>query len=173
MLYEVITVLALSMPLQLQRNPHEAFETDGAALYFDAEKASRYSDGELKYLYAHTLLHVMLKHAFRMGGRDAKVWNRSSDIVINLLLKDFERVGDRPEDEVLLEKFGDQSVEEVYNTLFQENPEGEGTPDEENPQETKRDLIENEGVDDAVMEELDALIVQAMGAASKQSYNFV
>ncbi len=163
-----LSVLALSMPLQIQVNPHEAFETDGAALYFDAEKASRYSESELKYLYAHTLLHIMLKHAFRMGGRDAKVWNRSCDIVINLLLKDFERVGEKPGDEILLEKFSDRSVEEVYHALYQENPEGEGTPDEENPQEQKRDLIENEGDNDAVMEELDALIVQAMGAASKQ-----
>lgn len=163
-----LSVLALSMPLQWQKNPHEVFETNGVTLFIDSDKALPYTDKQLKYQYAHTLLHVMLKHPFRLNGRDDKVWNRSSDIVINLLLKDFERIGERPEDEVLLEKFSDMSVEEVYNALYEENPEGEGTPDEENPQEQKLDIIENEGDSKAVMEEIDTLIVQAMGAAQKQ-----
>ncbi len=163
-----LSVLALSLPMHFRENPHEAFETDGSAIYIDETMAETLSEAHLKYTYAHTLLHVMLKHAFRMGERDHKTWNRSSDIVINLLLSDFERVGERPEDEVLLEKFRDRSVEEVYNTLYQEDQDGEGTPDEENPKEEKLDLIENEGNTEAAEEELDALIVQAMGAAQKQ-----
>lgn len=163
-----LSVLALSIPMPFRKNPHEVFETDGTAIYVDAVMAAAVPEPELKYLYAHTLLHMLLKHPFRMGGRDHKTWNRSSDIVINLLLSDFERVGERPEHEVMMEKYRDRSVEEVYNTLYQENPEGEGTPDEENPQEQKQDLIENEGDSEAAMEEIDALIVQAMGAAQKQ-----
>jgi len=163
-----LSVLALSLPMRLGENSHEAFETDGTAIYVDAAKSEALSDGELKYTYAHVLLHILLKHAFRMKERDNKVWNRSSDIVINLLLSDFERVGERPEDEVLLEKFRDRSVEEVYNALYREEQNGEGTPDEENPTEEKLDLIENEGDTQAAEEELDALIVQAMGAAQKQ-----
>ena len=163
-----LSVLALSLPMHFRANPHEAFETDGRAIYVDAAMAETLEEPRLKYTYAHTLLHVLLKHAFRMGERDGKVWNRSSDIVINLLLSDFERVGERPEDEVMMEKFRDRSVEEVYHTLYRENPEGEGTPDEENPKEQKQDLIENEGDTQAAEEELDALIVQAMGAAQKQ-----
>jgi predicted metal-dependent peptidase len=163
-----LSVLALSLPMHFRQNPHEAFETDGRAIYVDDAMAGTLGEPQLKYTYAHTLLHVLLKHAFRMGGRDAGTWNRSSDIVINLLLSDFERVGERPADEILMEKFRDNSVEEVYNTLYSENPEGEGTPDEENPKEEKRDLIESEGETQAAEEELDALIVQAMGAAQKQ-----
>jgi predicted metal-dependent peptidase len=163
-----LSVLALSLPMHLRKNPHEVFETDGRAIYIDETMAGTLNEETLKYSYAHTLLHVLLKHAFRMNGRDAKTWNRSSDIVINLLLNDFERVGERPADEILMEKFRDKSVEEVYNVLYSENPEGEGTPDEENPKEQKLDLIENEGDAEAAEEELDALIVQAMGAAQKQ-----
>ena len=163
-----LSVLALSLPMHFQANPHEAFETDGAAIYVDETMAATLNEAHLKYSYAHTLLHILLKHPFRMAGRDRKVWNRSSDIVINLLLSDFERVGERPEDEVMLEKFRDKSVEEVYNTLYRENKEGEGTPDEENPKEQKQDIIENEGDSEAAQEELDTLIVQALGAAQKQ-----
>ncbi|UFS61500.1 VWA-like domain-containing protein [Sulfurimonas sp. HSL-3221] len=163
-----LSVLALSLPMRYRKNPHEAFETDGTAIYVDTTMAETIPEPQLKYIYAHTLLHIMLKHPFRMGGRDHKTWNRSSDVVINLLLDDFERVGERPEHEVMMEKYRDQSVEEVYNTLYQENPEGEGTPDDENPQEQKQDLIESEGDSEAAMEDIDALIVQAMGAAQKQ-----
>jgi predicted metal-dependent peptidase len=163
-----LSVLALSLPMHFRKNPHEVFETDGTAIFVDTVMAETLPEPHLKYVYAHTLLHILLKHPFRMGGRDHKTWNRSSDVVINLLLSDFERVGEKPEHEVLMEKYRDQSVEEVYNALYQENPDGEGTPDEENPQEQKQDLIENEGDTEAAMEEIDALIVQAMGAAQKQ-----
>jgi len=163
-----LSVLALSLPMHLRANAHEAFETDGRAVYVDETLSAGMSEAHLKYNYAHILLHILLKHPFRMGGREHKTWNRSCDIVINLLLKDFERVGERPEEEVLLEKFDDMSVEEVYNALYSENPDGEGTPDEENPQEQKLDIIESEGDSEAAMEELDTLIVQAMGAAQKQ-----
>lgn len=160
--------MALSIGMQMRQNPHEAFETDGAAIYVDETMAQTLSDEQLRYTYVHTLLHILLKHAYRMGARDHKMWNRSSDIVINLLLSDFERVGERPETEVMLEKYRDRSVEEVYNALYQEQPDGEGTPDESEPKEQKQDLIENEGDSEALQEELDALIVQALGAAQKQ-----
>ncbi|MCJ7765840.1 MAG: hypothetical protein MUP09_07865 [Thiovulaceae bacterium] len=163
-----LSVLALSLPMHFGKNPPEALETDGMAVFVDTAMAEKMEEPQLKYQYAHTLLHILLKHAFRMGARDHKVWNRSSDIVINLLLSDFERVGMRPKEEVMLEKFRDRSVEEVYNTLYQENKEGEGTPDEENPKEQKLDLIENEGDAEAAQESLDTLIVQALGAARKQ-----
>lgn len=163
-----LSVLALSLPMHFQDNPHEVFETDGMKIFVDESKVPSFNDAQLKYTYAHILLHILLKHPFRMKERDGKLWNRCSDIVINLLLSDFERVGERPKNEVMMEKFRDKSVEEVYHTLYQENPEGEGTPDEENPQEQKLDLIENEGDTQAAMEEIDAVIVQAMGAAQKQ-----
>jgi predicted metal-dependent peptidase len=163
-----LSVLALSLKMEYRKNEHEAFETDGLCIYIDVALCEHIPEDELKYIYAHTLLHILLKHPFRMKEREHGTWNRSSDIVINLLLSDFERVGKRPEHEVMLEKFRDKSVEEVYNILYEENEDGEGTPDEQNPKEEKLDLIENDGNNSAVMEEIDALIVQAMGAASKQ-----
>ena len=163
-----LSVLALSLPMEFRKNPHEIFETNGLVIYVDEVMCEAVEGEHLKYVYAHTLLHVILKHAFRMKDRDHKVWNRSSDIVVNLLLEDFERVGKRPENEVLIEKFRNKSVEEVYNILYQEENDGEGTPDEENPKEQKLDLIEEKGDTEAAMEEIDALIVQAMGSAKKQ-----
>ena len=163
-----LSVLALSLPMHFRKNAHEVFETNGRAIFVDATLCEHIEDEELKYIYAHILLHVILKHAFRMNGRDHGMWNRSSDIVINLLLSDFDRVGQRPENEVMLEKFRDKSVEEVYNILYKEEEDGEGTPDEENPKEQKLDLIEEEGDTEAAQQEINTLIVQAMGSAKKQ-----
>jgi len=162
-----LSVLALSMPTVYQKNPHELFETDGSKLYIDEAKAVTFDDDRLKYQYAHILLHILLKHAFRIGKRDKGLWNRSCDIVINLLLLDFDRVGKRPDDEVLIEKFRDQSVEEVYNTLYEEsNQDGENEDDEK--KEEKVDLIPNPKDEEHYEEEIDALIIQAIGAAQKQ-----
>lgn len=161
-----LSVLALSIPIIYRDNPNEPIETNGTTILIDEKKSSIYSFEELKFIYAHILLHILLKHPFRMRDRDNKIWNRSSDIVVNLLLKDFKRVGTPPQDEVFLEKFKDKSVEEVYQVLYKENPEGEGTPNEDNPKEQKQDLIEGEG--EGKEEEIDNIIVQAMGIAQKQ-----
>lgn len=140
-----LSVLALSLPSRLRQNQREAMETDGRAVYIDEARCVSYGDQQLKYLYAHILLHIILKHPFRMSNRDAKVWNRSSDIVINLPMSDFERIGERPKEEVMLEKFRDKSVEEVYQILYQESTEAQEQPDEENQNQQKQDLIQEEG----------------------------
>jgi len=163
-----LSVLALSLPTHFRKNPHEAFETNGLEIFVDATLCEMISEQNLKYIYAHTLLHVILKHAFRMHNRNHGMWNRSSDIVINLLLSEFERVGERPEYEVMLEKFRDKSVEEVYNILYKEEQDGEGTPESENPKEQKLDLIESEGDTESSLEDIEACIIQAMGCAKKQ-----
>lgn len=144
------------------------FETDGVSIRVDETKTLGYDDARLKYLYAHVLLHILLKHPFRMRGRDKATWNRSCDIVIGLLLSDFQRVGSADEEAIVLESFRDKSVEEVYHALYRESDEGEGSPSDENPTQQKMDLIEQEGDTKVAEEAIDALIIQAMGAARKQ-----
>jgi len=163
-----LSVLALSILHKYQSNPHILFETDGVSIRIDESKTLGYDDARLKYLYAHVLLHILLKHPFRMKGRDKPTWNRSCDIVIGLLLGDFKRVGSADDEAMVIESFRDKSVEEVYNALYRESDEGEGTHSEDNPTQQKMDIIENEGDTKVAEEEIDALIIQAMGAARKQ-----
>ena len=163
-----LSVLALSIPHKEWDNRHMLFETDGSTIRIDASKAGEVDDAKLKYLYAHVLLHILLKHPFRMRGRDKATWNRSCDIVIGLLLSDFQRVGSADDEAMVIESFRDKSVEEVYHALYRESNEGEGQQSEENPTQQKMDIIENEGDTKVAEEEIDALIIQAMGAARKQ-----
>ncbi|MDO9305363.1 MAG: VWA-like domain-containing protein [Sulfuricurvum sp.] len=163
-----LSVLALSIPHKYQSNLHLLFETDGVSIRIDETKGIGYDDGRLKYLYAHVLLHILLKHPFRMCGRDKAVWNRSCDIVIGLLLNDFKRVGSADDEAMVIESFRDKSVEEVYNALYRESNDGEGAQSEANPTQQKMDIIEYAGDTKVAEEEMDALIIQAMGAARKQ-----
>lgn len=163
-----LSVLALSIPHKEWDNRHMLFETDGSTIRIDASKAGEVDDAKLKYLYAHVLLHILLKHPFRMRGRDNPTWNRSCDIVIGLLLSDFQRVGSADEEAMVIESFRDKSVEEVYQALYRQSNEGEGEQSEDNPTQQKMDIIENEGDTRVAQEEIDALIIQAMGAARKQ-----
>jgi predicted metal-dependent peptidase len=101
-----------------------------------------------------------------MKNRDAKVWNRSCDIAINLLLESFERVGQRPEDEVLLKKFDNMSVEAIYEVLYEENKDEE-SQEETDENEEKFDLIEEEGDTKEYEADIDAIIIQAIAAAKK------
>lgn len=163
-----LSVLALSIPHKYQNNSHMLFETDGVSIRVDETKTMGYDDGRLKYLYAHVLLHILLKHPFRMCGRDKATWNRSCDIVIGLLLNDFKRVGSADDEAMVIESFRDKSVEDVYNALYRESNDGEGAQSEANPTQQKMDIIEHEGDTKVAEEEMDTLIIQAMGAARKQ-----
>lgn len=63
----------------------EIFVSPGAALSFD----------EAKFVLAHELLHVGLRHESRRRGRDPQLWNIACDYVINSWLLEME-IGDIP-----------------------------------------------------------------------------
>lgn len=151
-----LSVISLSLPIIYRENPHSVFETDGIHILIDAEKLKEYSQEEITYLYAHTLLHVILKHPYRMRDRDPFIWNLSADIVVNLLLKSFKNVGKRPPEEILDEDLVDKSVEEVYEILYKEEKKGQ-----------KIDLIQAKESQNE--EKLDALLAQALAVAKKES----
>jgi predicted metal-dependent peptidase len=161
-----LSFLALNIPLIQKNNKYEVFETDGEKIYFDEKKASYYDKETLKYLYAHVLFHILLKHPFRMKERNKDIWNRSCDIVINLLMSEFKNMGKRDENEILLEKFRNKSVEEVYNSLYNES--FGGGKNDENLKNQKRDLIENPKGTKTNIEELQTVITTALSMAKKE-----
>ncbi|MCL1889801.1 MAG: VWA-like domain-containing protein [Desulfovibrionaceae bacterium] len=74
----------------------------------------RHTEGEYRFIMAHELLHVGLRHRGRRGGRDAYLWNVACDFVINGWLLEME-VGHMPGFGMLYdEEFKGLSVEEVY-----------------------------------------------------------
>ena len=153
-----LSVIALSIKFEARSDLENIFVTDGLTIYFDTTKLEKYSFDELKYKYAHTLFHILLKHPFRMGGRDENIWNLSADIVTNLILMKLKNVGEKPNDEFIDLDLEGKSVEEVYSILKKEEQEEQKSPSPD---------IEKNGSSDSKDEGLDSVIIQAINIAKE------
>lgn len=173
-----LSVLALSIETSYDENKNSAFLTNGFKITIDTKKLEKYTKEEITYLYAHTLLHIVLKHPYRQKTRDSYIWNKASDIVINNILSTFTNVGSRPTDEIFDLTLKDKCVEEVYEILYKKkkeeigktNPDKDGTLDSNEYDKSKLDLdevyVKNEKID---QEKLDGIIIQALSIAKKAS----
>ena len=171
-----LSVLALSIETNYEENKNSAFLTDGFKITIDTKKLKKYSKYEINYLYAHTLLHIVLKHSYRQKTRDSYIWNKSCDLVVNNILYSFENIGTKPDDELLDLTLKDKCVEEVYEISYKKKkeelskttPNEKGSVDSYEYDKTKLDLdevlIKNEK---ANQEKLDGIIVQALSIAQK------
>lgn len=173
-----LSVLALSIDSEFKENVNSAFLTNGFKITIDISKLEKYSKDEITYLYAHTLLHIVLKHPYRQKTRDKYIWNQACDVVINNILTTFENIGTRPADEIVDLAFRDKCVEEVYEILYKKKKEEQSktTPDEKGNIESntydksKLDLDEvfTKGEKEN-QEKIDGIIIQALSLAKKSS----
>lgn len=152
-----LSVLALSLKHIWGKNENYPVLTDGRTIYLDSEKLAEYSTDEIKYLYAHVLLHVALKHPNRQKTKDPALWNGACDVAVNLILSKFSNIGKRPKSEAVIEKFEKMIAEEIYERLKAEGGDGEQKDIRES------DYSKPEEGGDA--EDLDALLVQALSMA--------
>lgn len=190
-----LSVLALSIPTTFEQNANSAFQTNGAKITIDLEKLEKYNDEHITYLYAHTLLHIVLKHPKRAKTRDTNIWNMSCDLVINNILDTFENIGIKPDDEILDLDLADKCVEEVYEILYKQDedeqnqdsqsdeeqeaqakvsPDPKGDKEAHIYDESKRDLEEvaDEKTNQGDQEKLDGIIIQALTIAKKTSHKY-
>lgn len=189
-----LSVLALSIPTTFGQNGRSAFETNGYTIRVDTQKLEHYTPKEITYLYAHTLLHIVLKHPLRRQGRKIDIWNQSCDIVSNLILEDFNNIGIRPDDEFIDSDLKDKYVEEVYEILqtkeseskddgseeeskeskakAEENPKGKEKVHRYNPQKRDIDEVENINSDKGEREKLDGVIIQALTIAKRSTNQY-
>ncbi|MEU4161407.1 hypothetical protein [Actinoplanes sp. NPDC026670] len=74
------------------------------------------SEDEWRFVLAHELLHVALRHADRVGGRDPYLWNVACDFVINGWLVEMG-VGVLPDGTLHDPAFAGCSAEQVYDRI--------------------------------------------------------
>jgi len=75
-------LLLMHMTYSIDENCGTA-ATDGRRICFGPEFLDGLSDTELDFVMMHEILHVVLKHCFRQGGRDREQFNIACDIVVN------------------------------------------------------------------------------------------
>ena len=95
---------------------------------------------QMKFVIAHELLHIGLRHDRRCQGRDPYLWNIACDFVINGWLIEMD-VGEMPEDGLLYDPdLGGESAEALYDRIVGDlrlrrkcaklrTPKGIGQPD--------------------------------------------
>jgi predicted metal-dependent peptidase len=187
-----LSVLALSIPTNFRKNKYSAFQTNGKEIFVDIKKLEKYSNDEISYLYAHTLLHIVLKHPFRQKTREQKLWNQASDLVTNLVLSSFSKIGKMPLDEMLDLDLENKCVEEVYEILRKEEENNKSSSEEKKDDEiktkpkengklkayiydeSKMDLeeVNDDKTNDGDSEKLDGIIIQALSIAKKSSKEY-
>lgn len=59
-----------------------------ANIYMDYRFFKESSDSFVHFVLAHEVMHMMLDHHNRVGGRDARMWNVAGDVLINEMLQD-------------------------------------------------------------------------------------
>lgn len=159
-----LSVLALSLPTTYTGDHETLFFTNGRSIAVNRVLLANYTKEEVKFLYAHILLHVIFKHAFRKGGRDDKYWNIASDIVINNILKELKNSGQQPSDQIDDERHLNRVVEEVYEEIYKEDADGKESEYEDH----KGDLHSSETME-VHEEDLDSLLIQALTLARQES----
>ncbi len=186
-----LSVLALSIPITFESNTNSVFSTNGVKISVDLEKLPKYTDENITYFYAHTLLHIVLKHPFRQKTRDSYIWNMACDLVINNILSSFANVGIMPNDEIIDLELKDKCVEKVYEILYKkEEEENDNSTNEKNVEQeikttpnlhgnlkayiydnSKLDLeeVEDEKTSKGAQEKLDGIIIQALSIAKKNA----
>lgn len=116
--------------------------TDGRHLFVNPEWLDKLSEEEKKGLLAHEVMHVALGHLWpwRIGGREALVWNLAGDHVINLLLRDAGL--SLPPEGLWDDKYDGLSTEQVYEILKQEQSDQGGSGSgQEKPDLSMRDIL--------------------------------
>lgn len=142
--------------------------TNGKCIKYNPEFLMSMPHELRKSAVAHEVMHCVLDHMARTGGRDKNRANKAADYVTNEILKE---AGFRIGDNWLCDsKYAGMSFNEVYN-LLPEEPEDDGSGDGNGPPGLGNDL-EPSGADaseqEAVAQEWKINTQQAANAAKAQ-----
>jgi len=95
--------------------------TDGKTIWFNESFIEPLTYQELITLIAHEVCHIAFAHHFRLRGKDANLWNVSTDYAINILLKS---MGFTPlKDWLLNNEYKGLSAENIYSLLKDQSKE--------------------------------------------------
>ena len=116
----------------VENNGFETACTNGRVIYYNSAFLRSLRKGQRNYVLLHELIHIILLHFKRHKGKEEEIWNVAADYVVNGVLEDILRIArehgsylgipfDRPPCGCFLEKYDEQSVEELYNAIYGDN----------------------------------------------------
>lgn len=152
---------------------------DNANMYYNKHFINALDKEEVLFLFAHEVLHVVLKHLSRRGNREAMVWNQAGDFVINRMLVE-AGVGKFPSVGGLYdEAYINLSTDKVYDIIFDKDIKdnnfdqhfdivvGENSPSDGDGDGSSQQISMSQEDIDALEQDIDAKIIQAMDNANR------
>lgn len=118
---------ALALKLRLKEDPScKTAWTDGQSMGFNPDFIENLTQGQLRGLIAHEVMHCALGHPWRREGREQKRFNVACDYALNpeLLKSSFEL----PDGALQDPQFDGKSAEWIYDRLPPSPPGGSGCP---------------------------------------------
>lgn len=76
-------ILLMNMKIALSTKFETAWTDCKEHIWFNPEFVAELSDKELDFVFMHEVVHVILRHTYRMGDRDPELYNIATDIVVN------------------------------------------------------------------------------------------
>ena len=118
--------------------------TNGLNIVYHPEFVATQTNGAIRFVLVHEVLHCLFQHMTRRGERTPKIWNFATDYAINPILdaesKDWDKEFCWPLNEqgtrmgLFEEKYTNMGAEEIYDKL-----EKEGIPPDKNPLDDVKD----------------------------------
>ncbi|MDP7636235.1 MAG: hypothetical protein QF577_01675 [Phycisphaerae bacterium] len=109
----------------IESNDIDTACTNGKVIKFNPEFVSQLTKRQGIFLLAHEVMHCILKHPWRRGGRDPKLWNIACDFVINghlIIMGLGEFITDGLHDE----QYNGMSAERVYALrMLEDDPQSD------------------------------------------------
>jgi predicted metal-dependent peptidase len=122
----------LCLRLKLVTGDLPTMATDGRRIVYDPAFVEELTAAELEAVLAHEVLHCVLGHHCRRGGRDPQLWNEAADLAINPIL-----IGNGfslPSGALLDPAFENLSAEEIYAQLVERSREESSPAPNQSPQ---------------------------------------
>jgi predicted metal-dependent peptidase len=102
-------------------------------IYFNADFFESLSEDMIHFVLSHEVMHLLLDHHNRLGGRQALLWNVAGDVLINEMLSEHftsQGVGLNLSEYITSRSFNFHidhntvTTEEVYELIIQNSPKG-------------------------------------------------
>jgi predicted metal-dependent peptidase len=127
----------------------DTMATDGKHLFINVGYFDSLTDGQVRWVLIHEVLHVTDGHHLRMGKRDPKRWNIAADYAINPIVVEQCGNADMPEGGLLDSKYAGMSTEQIYGALKDEEQQPQSGDDQSGDDQSDG----NQGDDNAQSEQ--------------------
>jgi len=108
--------LALALRM-MQDDTIDTMCTDGKSIKWSANFVATLNALQTMFVICHEVLHVALKHMFRIGKRNFKLWNIACDLSINPILIKMFGIEAMPEGGLYDPQYEGMSAEQIYDLI--------------------------------------------------------